>query len=216
MSSATSTSALGSGGGAGIGSVTTGGVPGRLGRSAREQTSASVAGEIKWPELLEKFRNTQEKARRRNQALLRGQAAEQLGDVGGGPATRTLFEREQHNDPATAMTGGSTGRPGSALAGRGPGVSSTIPISIPSSTGLGATGYSAATFGVDGSGGGGGHHSSIPTTTSGGSGAAGQPSHKSRHSLAGNLGKFASGIRGSGGKDKDKRDQSGGSGGGKK
>lgn len=132
-------------------------LPGRLAR-ARDAT-----GDIKWPELLEKFRATQEKARKRNLALMRGTALQDdVDNLGGGPATKGLLDGDSVEAQRTVRPGsGLPSRPGSGLGGREIG---------PARPDAGAA--------------------SGPSTGS-------AQGHKSRHSLAGNLGRFTSGIRGS-------------------
>jgi vacuole morphology and inheritance protein 14 len=134
-------------------------LPGRLGR-ARD-----AAGDIKWPELLEKFRATQEKARKRNLALMRGAAFEDdAANLGGGPATKSLLELADANESVSGRPGsGLAIRPGSGFAGREIGPARPAP---------GAEGASGSALGT-------------------------AQGHKSRHSLAGNIGRFTSGIRGS-------------------
>lgn len=70
-------------------------MPGRLGRGSRDPNAGGGDRDtVRWPELLEKFRNTQERARRRNERIMRGEAAVGVGGVdalGGGPATRSLL-----------------------------------------------------------------------------------------------------------------------------
>ena len=140
------------------GTSTSASLPGRLGRT-RDAT-----GDIKWPELLEKFRATQEKARKRNLALMRGAAFEDdAANLGGGPATKSLLELADTNESKNARPGsGLSIRPGSGLAGR------EIGPARPGPTTEGAFG----------------------------SGLGTAQGHKSRQSIAGNLGRFTSGIRG--------------------
>ena len=108
MSVAAGMGTAGSAGLSGAGTMGSGaGVPGRLNRSTREignasnpsstSTTSSASSDVKWPELLEKFRQTQEKARRRNERLLRGQNNENEGGYDGaadnvGAARRSLLE----------------------------------------------------------------------------------------------------------------------------
>ena len=135
-------------------------LPGRLARS-RDAT-----GDIKWPELLEKFRATQERARKRNLALMRGTALQNDADnLGGGPATKGLLELGDSGEAqrSAKLGSGLPSRPGSGLAGREIG---------PARPGAGGEAASGASTGS-------------------------AQGHKSRHSLAGNLGRFTSGIRGS-------------------
>ena len=107
---------------------------------------------VRWPELLEKFRNTQEKARKRNERIMRGEAAGGLDALGGGPATRSLLALDmdgsgqggsggrtsrQSGEQQLSMSAGGAGtraswaRPGSGL-GRPMGPPSGVPgLKIP-------------------------------------------------------------------------------------
>lgn len=171
----------------------TGTVSGRLGR-ARDVNAAS---DVKWPELMEKFKQTQEKARRRNERLLRGGDADGAY-VGPTSATRSLLDstignggRESRTSNRSAEAGGrSAGGRNSAL-GR--------PLSMVGAGG--ASGMSKA--GSNFSGG----SSAMAAGIAGGvaSGDGRVAPHKRGHSLAGGLGKFASGIaRAGSSKDRDK------------
>jgi hypothetical protein len=240
------------------------GVPGRLNRSSREVGSTSSSGggvggagaqgDVRWPELLEKFRQTQEKARRRNERLLRGQSADGPEDFGagggievGGAARRSLLELHvdtQHHHGTGAGHGlghghghGQLGRAGSRLNDRGPvsaglrgnprpgsGLGKPLPLrpdsaqsgqyrhsldmSRPGLSELG--GFVGGRVGTSG-----GVSGTINYTGPGGTGAVGtsgpgpatlgnEKGHKSRNSLAGNLGKFASGIGRVSSKDRDR------------
>lgn len=212
---------MSSGGGPTSGSSS--GVPGRLGRGTGRGDGLDT---VRWPELLEKFRGTQEKARRRNERIMRGEAVGGgIDALGGGPATRSLLALDIDGggaggiggsgvgggrtsrtsgrgggDPASATGGGqarSLARPGSGL-GRPMG-----PPAQPSTPGLRNAGMGA----YAGSGGGGGHASSA--SLGGGVGgstgtAGGEKGHKARHSL---VGKFTSGIsRGTGGSREREKD----------
>lgn len=161
-----------------------GGYTSRLGKS-REGIGGDA---IKWAELLEKFRSTQEKARNRNQMMLRGTDS----DLGGGPLTRSMLEEGESGRvggrgekalpdiPARVASrigggggvgaGGKVDRPGSAQSGS-----------------LGGAGVPLRQGGYGGTAGGGTPGAGI------GAVAASHPGHKSRSSL-GNFGKFASGI----------------------
>jgi hypothetical protein len=159
-----------------------GGYTGRLGK-----TRDGIGGDaIKWAELLEKFRNTQERARKRNQMMLRGGDS----DIGGGPWTRSTLEEGEN--------------------GRGEKALPEIPARVASKMdGGGAGGFgkadrpASAQSGRYGGGGGGlpqrqgGYGSPAGGTSSGAgvgtAGTANQPGHKSKSSL-GHFGKFASGI----------------------
>lgn len=152
------------------------GYTGRLGKS-REGLGES----IKWADLLEKFRNTQERARKRSQMLLRGADADF-----GGPLTRSMLEEglvgEDRGGKAetalpdvpprgTARGDGSANRPASAQSGA-----------------FGVTpGRPAGGFG------GGPGASNLSSTGQAVGPGMSQQGHKSRSSL-GNFGKFASGI----------------------
>lgn len=65
----------------------TGAVPGRLNRTARDVNASN--SDVKWPELMDKFKQTQEKARRRNERLLRGGGDADGGGTYAGSGTRT-------------------------------------------------------------------------------------------------------------------------------
>ena len=221
------------------------GVP-RLNRSSRDGGPGTnvaggpggTGGDVKWPELLEKFRQTQEKARRRNERVLRGQSGAEHEDGGAdaaggiGAARRSLLElrvdthHQHHNNNNTQI--GLSGRLARGQQGRdderaqfsaglrpshnrpGSGLGKPLPLR-PDSRSSGQFGRNS----VD---------SSRPTlhelgdTSSGAgmnSGAAaggggvgvGDSKGKSRHSLAGNLGKFASGIGRAGSRDKERRER---------
>ena len=183
-------------------SASTSSVPGRLGRTSRDTAAGGDA--VKWPELLEKFRNTQEKARRRNERIMRGEAVGGADPaLGGGPATRSLLELDVGgrtsrssggNEPVSAG-GRSLGRPGSGLGRplRTEGVQSGM--KAPGAGGVGGGPPGAA-----------GHVGGVASGGGGGLGDA--KGHKSRHSLAGTMGKFASGIaRGGGSRDREKKDK---------
>ena len=155
----------------GTGSAVGSGYPGRLGKS---RDGIGGGDTIKWAELLEKFRSTQERARKRNALLLRGADA----DIGG-PLTRSMLEEaERKSDkalpeiPARAGSRQDNNRPGSGLGG-GQMAQRPGPAAV----------AGAASGGVQG--------------------LQQQQGHKSRSSL-GNFGKFASGIGGGRNKDKDK------------
>ena len=162
------------------------GYAGRLGKARDGET-------IKWAELLEKFRNTQEKARRRQQMLLRGADADF-----GGPLTRSMLEQGMNGDHrggwgekalpdipsrlgVRADGGGNGNRPESAQSG-GFGV-------VPLRTGSGLAG------------GAGGANTGTTSVGQGSGVAANQAVHKSRPSLG--IGKFASGM--GGGRNKGKK-----------
>ena len=144
-------------------------VPGRLGRSSREIGSGS---DVKWPELVEKFRGTQEKARRRNERAMRGDSEQ---DLGGGPATRSLLEVEQpraRNGLRSTEELRGYARPGSGLG-------KPLPNRPDSAQG---NNYPIRS---------GGPGPAVPTASSL-AGLGGEKGHKSRHSLAGNFGRMMS------------------------
>ncbi|KAK7899905.1 hypothetical protein LTR67_003651 [Exophiala xenobiotica] len=150
-------------------------VTGRLNR-ARES-----ANEVKWPELLDKFKQTQERARRRNERLLRGVDADT--PLNGGP-TRGLL------DGAEA---GRTSRASGRDEAEGKGRIGTRPLSM-----LGPSGGGGFVKGGSG----------LTLSTGGGQSATGgdRPApHKRGHSLAGGLGKFVSRAGGSRDRDKGKK-----------
>jgi hypothetical protein len=161
------------------------GYTGRLGKS-RDGAGGDT---VKWSELLEKFRTTQEKARKRNQMMLRGADS----DIGGGPLTRSMFEegedgrsgpKREKSLPEIPARMGSKMDGGGGLGGAGKG---DRPASAQSgSFGGGAVPPRPGTYGATAVGG--------PPGTAG-SGVATQAGHKSRSSL-GNFSKFASGIGG--------------------
>jgi len=151
-------------------------VTGRLNR-ARES-----ANEVKWPELLDKFKQTQERARRRNERLLRGADADT--PLNGGP-TRGLL------DGAEA---GRTSRSSGRDEVEGKGRNGTRPLSM--------LGPSGGPGGLVKAG------SGLSLSTGGGQSATGgdrTAPHKRGHSLAGGLGKFVSRAGGSRDRDKGKK-----------
>jgi hypothetical protein len=158
-----------------------GGYTGRLAK-----TRDGIGGDaIKWTELLEKFRNTQERARKRNQMMLRSGDS----DIGGGPWTRSTLEEGENGRgekalpeiPARAaskMDGGGAGGFGKA----------DRPASAQSGRYVGGGGLPQRQGGYGGPAGGTSSGAGVGTA-----GAANQPGHKSKSSL-GHFGKFASGI----------------------
>ena len=216
----------------------TGPVPGRLNRSTRDGgasgtgiAASTAAGDVRWPELLEKFRQTQEKARRRNERLLRGQNGiehEDGSDAGGGSglgaARRSLLELHvdtQHNnqtglpgrlargqlrsasDERAQLSAGL--RPSNSLHRPGSGSGKPLPLR-PDSRSSGQFGRGSVDSSRPGV------HELGDTSRGpgmnvgggvGGGGGVGD-GKKGRHSLAGNLGKFASGIGRAGSRDKEK------------
>ena len=235
MPSAANMPSLGSQGSISGGGV---GVPGRLNRSTRDVGTGGTAGagvggggDVKWPELLDQFRKTQEKARRRNERLLRGQNGEPQDDgpfdSGGGAARRSLLEL--HVDTQSAQGHGhghgrvSRGQLGSldergqlsaGLRGTnrpGSGLGKPLPMR-PDSRSSGHFGRSSVDStrpGVNELGEGG--RSGVGPTGSGGAGvgtgSGDGKGQKSRHSLAGNLGKFASGIGRTSSRDKERKER---------
>jgi hypothetical protein len=184
---------------------------------------------VKWPELLDKFRNTQDKARRRSELLMRGEAAAGSDSLGGGPATRSLMEldisaggrtsRNSDGQPMSGAAGGGLPRPGS-------GFSRPQPFRDPTGTqgGVGTISQQRRAglavlnkYDMSMPSQGDQQYSSMGPPT-GGSGAPGAAlgdakGHKSRHSLAGSMGKFASNLRSGGSRDRKGDDASGGAGG---
>ncbi|ETN42848.1 uncharacterized protein HMPREF1541_02006 [Cyphellophora europaea CBS 101466] len=182
---------------------------GRLGRSSRDAGAGSggaSAETVRWPELLEKFRGTQEKARWRSERAMRGEVVGGgLDALGGGPATRSLLalDLDGREGRTSAGAGGvdsasggarslGPGRPGSGL-GR------------PIGSSMGPPGLRVPNNGMAGGGGGVGSSGSGAGVGGGaGGGLAGDTykGHKSRQSL---VGKFTSGIaRSTGSRERDK------------
>ena len=128
-------------------------MPGRLGRAVRDNSTtaaaqaaaAAAANDVKWPELIDKFRSTQQRARRRNQLLA---VRERSGDVAGmgGPATRGLFERDFISDD---VEGEERRRRGGEFDGSGGGVGT--PYRAGGGIGRGMAG-TAIPFGASGAG----------------------------------------------------------------
>ena len=150
----------------------------------RDGTSSS-ANDLKWPELLEKFKQTQDRARRRNERLLRGDADPET------PASGVLENGGRSSRASLRSVGeGEILRAGNRLhAGLG------RPLAPGTSPGLVKAG-SGLTVTMPG----GGSNARLAGATEE---RAGQ--HKRGHSLAG-LGKFASGIaRAGGSRDRDKK-----------
>jgi hypothetical protein len=176
--------------------TSTGTVSGRLGRTR----DVNAASDVKWPELMEKFKQTQEKARRRNERLLRGGDADGAY-VGPTSATRSLLDsaignggRESRTSNRSAEAGGRSGGGRNSALGR--------PLSLVGASGAGgAAGLSRA--GSNFPGGSSAVAAGIAGAVASGDGRVAP--HKRGHSLAGGLGKFASGIaRAGGSKDRDK------------
>ena len=167
-----------------LSNATSSSVPGRLSRTTRDATNSDV----RWPELLEKFRSTQEKARRRNERLLRGESAEapqsesEAGRGSRGRGSSDLLLR--------GFAGGAGARPASALSGSG------VRPGSAQSGGFREIGMAA---GRGGSGGGGGQAGGQQGNVAQGGlvakteEAGGAKGHKSRHSLA-SFGRLTSGI----------------------
>lgn len=168
-------------------------VSGRLNRT-RDANSAS---DVKWPELLDKFKQTQEKARRRNERLLRG-GFDPESIFGPASATRSL------ND---AIEGGRESRASIRSIGEG-GVRGNIGRGGALGRPLSLAGPSGGTAGAGGRGGaaGAGGTGSGTSNAAGASGSDGRAMpHKRGHSLAGSFGKFTSGIaRAGGSRDREK------------
>ncbi|KAL2441834.1 Vacuole morphology and inheritance protein 14 [Exophiala dermatitidis] len=194
-------------------------VTGRLGRN---RDTASASNEIKWPELLDKFKQTQEKARRRNERLLRSNLDSDGGYGGGGGGAVNGGPRSLLDDN-TGVDGRSSRnslRDDIVVDGKGHVVARTGLSNRPLSLLAGSS--SAANPGgltVPGTTSGHGSRSGLTaasTTTAGGSGSgsggvqsSSSHPHKRGHSLAGGFGKFASGIARAGShRDKD-RDRGG-------
>ena len=84
------------------------GVPGSststVGRLAgrREAGGVNTSGEVKWSELVDKFKSTQEKARRRNERLMRGEEDEFEAEI-----TR---KKDLHKTPETSQDQVASGR----------------------------------------------------------------------------------------------------------
>lgn len=175
-------------------------VSGRLNRTR----DANAASDVKWPELLDKFKQTQEKARRRNERLLRGgidadntfgptSATRSLADAidGGGRESRT--SNRSGGEGGVRSGAGRTGVLGRPLSLAGPPGGTAAAGARGGPAGLGLPGSTGAVGGIPGTVGADGR--TVP--------------HKRGHSLAGGFGKFASGIARAGGsrdrdKDKDK------------
>ncbi len=163
-------------------------VSGRLARTR----GAAAANEVKWPELLDKFKQTQERARRRNERLLRGGVdADPL--AGSGSGTRNFLDGgwglEAGRSSRTSNRDGEdkASRTGH-LPGRSLGVSSGPGGLVKVGSGLTVAGGGSGSLG----------------------GAAGVDrlgqAHKRGNSLAGGFGKFASGIaRAGSSRDREKK-----------
>ncbi|RMZ87538.1 hypothetical protein DV736_g5229, partial [Chaetothyriales sp. CBS 134916] len=170
-------------------------VPGRLGRANRDITSGTVAGsDVKWPELLEKFRATQEKARRRHERALRGGGVNEVddpeNDLGSSGTSRGLLEYDgasgrrahgsgQGRNALGLDYGGASGgqgqtqgpglaqsRSGPSFAKQNPSSGGGIPVRVSGAVGGGPGGTSTASSG--------------PT----------DKGHRSKNSLTTNLGKM--------------------------
>lgn len=162
--------------------------------AVRRARDIGSTGDVKWTELLDKFRQTQDKAHRRNLRIMRGDDSEIYGNGSDpdGNAGATVG-RGSHGDNdgrasrASARDALEAVRPGSGL-GSGPSGLKRPTASF---------GYAPANrSAAQGSGVGGSGVSS---------GIGERPGHKSKHSLTGGFGKFASNIaRGAGGRKDDK------------
>lgn len=184
----------------------------------RDPGTINTTGEVRWNELLDKFKNTQEKARRRNERLLRGDDS----DFEDRHSRRERIGVDPYQETAKSVQGQDAGiggrasrqsveigRPGSGLSMNAERVTANAGLGLRSTAGP----YTGS-----GSGGNAGQYSSRPGFGFGNTGqnAAGSHEkdhrshhgHKSKHSL---MGKFASGIGRSANKDKDK-DKSGSNG----
>ncbi|EXJ60115.1 DNA repair and recombination protein RAD54 and RAD54-like protein [Cladophialophora yegresii CBS 114405] len=173
--------------------TTTGALNSTVSSRLRTRDAASAtASDLKWPELLEKFKQTQERARRRNERLLRGDIDPET------PAS------------APVENGGRTSRASLRSAGAGEGevlragnrLQSGLGRSL--APGAGSTLMKAGSgLTVGGSSGGAGAAGPLAKTVAGADDRSGP--HKRGHSLAG-FGKFASGIaRAGGSRDRDKK-----------
>ncbi|OAP58530.1 hypothetical protein AYL99_07620 [Fonsecaea erecta] len=171
-------------------------VSSRLSRT-RDATAAIGTNDIKWPELLDKFKQTQERARRRNERLLRGDLDAETPSS----AIQSAVDEAGRTSRASLRDGGiggvtdgdafrtghklHSGRPLSGVGGTGTGSGLVKAGSGLAITGAGAAGPGARTMGT-------------------GEDRVGP--HKRGHSLAGGFGKFASGIaRAGGSKDREKK-----------
>ncbi|KAH0845598.1 hypothetical protein FOPE_12505 [Fonsecaea pedrosoi] len=169
-------------------------VSSRLSRT-RDATAAVGVNEIKWPELLDKFKQTQERARRRNERLLRGEldaetpisAIQSAADDAGRSSRASL-----RDGGIGGVTDGDAFRSGHKLHGG-------RPLSGVGATGTGSGLVKPATgLAITGVGG--------PGARTVGAGDDRVGPHKRGHSLAGGFGKFASGIaRAGGSKDREKK-----------
>ena len=180
-------------------STSTGTVPGRLNRTSREIGTSS---DVKWPELVEKFRGTQEKARRRNERALRG---EDQNDLGGGPATRSLLELDTRSSVTRngkrSIEELRAARPGSGLGMGKP---------LPNRPDSAQDSRMPIRSGAQGS-----NLERVGGPAGGYVGLGGEKGHKSRHSLAGfgkMMGRGGSGSR----EEKGKKDDAKGGGIGRK
>lgn len=183
----------------------TGAVSGRLGRTRDVNTGSDV----KWPELMEKFKQTQEKARRRNERLLRGDDADGAAYAGSSGAGRSLLDNSAIGGPNGGRESRTSNR-SAELGGRSAGGRNSA-LGRPLSFAGGAGGVGGAA-GLSKAGG-----SNVPALAAGIAGAVAGGGgdnrvapHKRGHSLAGGLGKFASGIaRAGSSRDRDKDKEKG-------
>ncbi|KAJ9611572.1 hypothetical protein H2200_004756 [Cladophialophora chaetospira] len=159
-------------------------------RLRTRDATLSTANDLKWPELLEKFKQTQERARRRNERLLRGDVDPET------PASTTIENGGRTSRASLRSIGAGEGealRAGNRFQG-GMG----RPLAPGSALGLVKAG-SGMTVGGGGPSGA-GTNARLATGTEDRTGP-----HKRGHSLAG-FGKFASGIaRAGGSKDRDRK-----------
>lgn len=163
----------------------------------RDQGGGSNSGEVRWNELLDKFKSTQERARRRNERAMRGEeddADNEFARKQSVSKTRDgTADQGGRDSRASGRLSLETGRPGSGL---------SLDRGNPGSTyrQSGSTGTHAS----QGLNRGLGLRQERPAD--GQSGGEQRPGHKSKHSL---IGKF--GLR-TGSKDKDKDTKFGGAG----
>ncbi|KIW89161.1 uncharacterized protein Z519_10013 [Cladophialophora bantiana CBS 173.52] len=174
-------------------------VASRLSRT-RDATSSLGATEIKWPELLDKFKQTQERARRRNERLLRGDLDAETPRS----AIPSAVDDVGRSSRASLRDGGIGGATDGDAFRTGHKLHSGRPLSGVGATGTGSglvKAGSGLTVTVPGGGGAAG-----PGARAAGAGEERTGPHKRGHSLAGGFGKFASGIaRAGGNKDREKK-----------
>jgi vacuole morphology and inheritance protein 14 len=170
-------------------SVLSGPLAARRGRD----TQISGASDLKWPELLEKFKQTQDRARRRNERLLR------RSEGGGDPETPSSANPEAGGRTSRASLR-SIGGDADARAGHKSqsGLGRPLAPGVNPSFKSGGLGSNLTSGGQAGS-----NARAALASVEGGGGAR---EHKRGHSLAGGFGKFASGIaRAGGSRDREKK-----------